>query len=176
MKLFSANPALIKTLPTALGFFLFAFSGNADAYIGPGAGFALVSSFLVLFIAVCLAIFTICSWPIRSVILYLKRRKLKYRHKVKRVVIIGFDGLDPDLCSTYIKQGQLTHLSKLCRVAHVRLEQTRVARPRQDLVDPASGHDVSRQKQGDGSRAALAARHDDLQAFPTCWRCHRRPA
>ena len=38
---------------------------NVWAYIGPGAGFAFLSSFLILFIAFALAIFYILSWPLR---------------------------------------------------------------------------------------------------------------
>ena len=37
----------------------------ADAYIGPGAGFALLSSFLVLFTTIVIAILSILFWPFR---------------------------------------------------------------------------------------------------------------
>ena len=37
----------------------------AQAYIGPGAGFALLSSFLVLFTTIVLALFSLLVWPFR---------------------------------------------------------------------------------------------------------------
>ncbi|MEE8369078.1 MAG: hypothetical protein V3S30_12280, partial [Thermoanaerobaculia bacterium] len=37
----------------------------AAAYIGPGAGFALLSSFLVLFTTIVLAIVALLVWPFR---------------------------------------------------------------------------------------------------------------
>ena len=37
----------------------------ADAYIGPGAGFALLSSFLVLFTTILIAIASLLIWPFR---------------------------------------------------------------------------------------------------------------
>ena len=36
-----------------------------SAYIGPGAGFAFLSSFLVLFLTFFLALFSFLSWPFR---------------------------------------------------------------------------------------------------------------
>ena len=38
----------------------------AHAYIGPGAGFAVLSSFLVVFTTIVLAIASILIWPFRS--------------------------------------------------------------------------------------------------------------
>ncbi|HUM34761.1 MAG TPA: hypothetical protein PKX32_05760, partial [Candidatus Saccharicenans sp.] len=37
----------------------------ASAYIGPGAGFAFLSSFLIFFLTFFLAFFSILSWPFR---------------------------------------------------------------------------------------------------------------
>ena len=38
----------------------------AEAYIGPGAGFALLSSFLVLFTTIVVAILSLLLWPLRA--------------------------------------------------------------------------------------------------------------
>ncbi len=35
-----------------------------EAYIGPGAGFAFISSFFILFITIFLAVLTIFFWPL----------------------------------------------------------------------------------------------------------------
>jgi hypothetical protein len=37
----------------------------AHAYVGPGAGFAFVSSFFILFVTFLLAFLTLLTWPIR---------------------------------------------------------------------------------------------------------------
>jgi hypothetical protein len=39
---------------------------RADAYIGPGAGFAVLSSFLVVFTTILIAIASILIWPFRA--------------------------------------------------------------------------------------------------------------
>lgn len=84
-----------------------------QAYIGPGAGFAFISSFVFLFIAIFIGFISIISWPVRALILFIKKRKIKGNSKVKRVIIIGFDGLDPELCKKYIGEGKLPHIAKL---------------------------------------------------------------
>jgi predicted AlkP superfamily phosphohydrolase/phosphomutase len=103
---------------------LFSEVAMAHAYIGPGAGFAFLSSFVVLFVSVFLVLISIFSWPIRATILFIKRRKIKRDSKVRRMVIIGFDGLDPELCQKYIKQGKLPHMAKLQKNGSFRPLQT----------------------------------------------------
>ncbi len=76
------------------------------AYIGPGAGFAFVSSFFILLITIFLALLTFLFWPIRFFIKSVRRRKpLNTKYDVQRVVIVGLDGMDPDLAAKYIKEG-----------------------------------------------------------------------
>lgn len=86
---------------------------NALAYIGPGAGFALVSSLFTLFISFILAFFSFLTLPVRMVINLLKNRKAFARAKYKRIIILGLDGLDPDLCDKFIKEGKLPNLEHL---------------------------------------------------------------
>lgn len=85
----------------------------AHAYIGPGAGFAFLGSGAVFLLAILMAVSTIILWPIH----YLYRAALgKGRPKnarVKRVVIIGLDGLDPKLTEQLMEKGELPHLSSL---------------------------------------------------------------
>jgi len=95
-----------------------------QAYIGPGAGFAFISSFIFLFIAIFIGFISIISWPVRALILFIKRKKIKGNSKVKRVIIIGFDGLDPDLCKKYIEEGKLPHITKLQKSGCFRPLQT----------------------------------------------------
>jgi predicted AlkP superfamily phosphohydrolase/phosphomutase len=86
---------------------------RAHAYVGPGAGFAVASSFLTFLLASISSLFAIVSWPVRQVFRYLRRRRAIRRSKVKRVVILGFDGMDPQLSERYIQQGKLPNLAQL---------------------------------------------------------------
>ncbi len=88
---------------------------NAEAYIGPGAGFAFLSSFFILFITFVLAIFFILSWPFRLAIkgIFRKGRRIINKDSPKRVIIVGLDGMDPKLTRKYIDEGKLPNFRKL---------------------------------------------------------------
>jgi predicted AlkP superfamily phosphohydrolase/phosphomutase len=87
----------------------------AYAYIGPGAGFAVLSSFFMILAAFFLALVNLVSWPVRYVWRFL-RGKNAYKHaKVKKIVIIGLDGLDHELTTNFMEQGKLPAFSELSR-------------------------------------------------------------
>jgi predicted AlkP superfamily phosphohydrolase/phosphomutase len=92
---------------------LFCFGLPAQAYIGPGAGFAFLSSFLVLFLTFFLAVFSFLSWPFRLLIRMIKGRRTIKGALVDKVVIIGLDGLEPTLTEKFMSEGKLPHLSRL---------------------------------------------------------------
>jgi len=83
------------------------------AYIGPGAGFAFLSSFLVLFLTFILAVFSFLSWPFRFFFRLIRGRKAFEKSRVDQVVIIGLDGLAPELAEKFMAEGKLPHLSRL---------------------------------------------------------------
>lgn len=83
------------------------------AYIGPGAGIALFGSFLAVLIATFSAFLALLLWPIRWAWRSFRGRKARSRAKVRRVVILGLDGLDPDLVEQYLKEGLLPNLAQL---------------------------------------------------------------
>jgi predicted AlkP superfamily phosphohydrolase/phosphomutase len=85
----------------------------AQAYVGPGAGFAFLSSFLTLFLAFLYSLFAFVTWPVRRVYRLIRGWKAYRRAQVKRVVIVGFDGLDPDLVTRYMQEGKLPNFAKL---------------------------------------------------------------
>lgn len=85
----------------------------AYAYIGPGAGFALAGSFLAVFAAFFSALLLAITWPIRLVTRTLFGWKTLRRSRVKRVVILGLDGLDHGLTTKMLAEGQLPHLAAL---------------------------------------------------------------
>ena len=86
---------------------------RAHAYVGPGAGFAVVSSFLTFVVATFSSLFAFFTWPVRQFFRFLRRRRAIRRAKVKRVVILGFDGMDPELADRYMKEGKLPNLAGL---------------------------------------------------------------
>jgi len=105
--------------------FLLGSTETAQAYIGPGAGFAFISSFFILLISILLAIMTILFWPISLVIRSLKIKKRSYaKHDTKRVVIVGLDGLDPGLAKQYMQEGKLPNLSKISNTGTFQKLQT----------------------------------------------------
>ncbi|MFH1279175.1 MAG: alkaline phosphatase family protein [Candidatus Eisenbacteria bacterium] len=85
----------------------------AFAYIGPGAGFAFLSSFMVLFVTFLLAVVSILIWPIRVVIRLLTRAGKLAKTDVDRVIVVGYDGLEPKLARKWMDEGKLPSFKRL---------------------------------------------------------------
>lgn len=83
------------------------------AYAGPGAGFAVLSSFWTLFLAFLYSVYAFFSWPFRQAFRLFRRRKASGKAQVKRAVILGFDGMDPELTERFIQEGRLPNLKRL---------------------------------------------------------------
>lgn len=86
---------------------------TAHAYIGPGAGFTFLSSLLVLFGSFLLALFSLLTWPARALVRAFKGRKALKKAKVKRVIVLGLDGLDAELIEGFMQRGLLPNFRKL---------------------------------------------------------------
>lgn len=86
---------------------------RSHAYAGPGAGFAVLSSFWTLFVAFLYSIYAFLVWPFRQLFRILRRRNAYGKAQVKRAVILGFDGMDPELTERFIAEGRLPNLAKL---------------------------------------------------------------
>jgi len=91
---------------------LLAAAAPADAYIGPGAGFALFSSFFVFVTTIVIALLSLLFWPFRK-LWRLLRRTRRGRPLIKRLVILGFDGQDPRLTDRYMQEGKLPNFRRL---------------------------------------------------------------
>ncbi len=87
--------------------------GQAQAYIGPGAGFALAGSFFAVFAAVFSALLTFITWPVRLVTRTLFGWRAMARSRFKRVVILGLDGMDHELTEKMMEEGKLPNFSAL---------------------------------------------------------------
>src|SRR5215470_13067094 len=85
----------------------------SHAYAGPGAGFAVLSSFWTLFIAFLYSAYAFLTWPLRHLLRLLRRRKSSGKAEIKHAVILGFDGMDPELAEQFIGEGRLPSLTKL---------------------------------------------------------------
>jgi len=85
----------------------------AQAYLGPGAGFTIVSTFFVLFAAIASAFVVLLTWPFRWVLKKIFRPKRAGVAKARRVVIVGLDGQDPELTEKWMNEGLLPNFSRL---------------------------------------------------------------
>jgi len=83
------------------------------AYIGPGAGFAIAGSFLVMFTAILSALFVFLTWPIRYLIRKIRFRRVFALSRVKKVVVLGLDGMDYKLTKKWLDEGKLPNFAKL---------------------------------------------------------------
>ncbi len=106
------TPRMLKRLRVLALLFAFA-SVPLAAYIGPGAGFAFLSSFLVLFVTFFLAVFSFLSWPFRFLWRAIRGRKAYKASRVNKIVILGLDGMEPTLADKYMAEDKLPNLSKL---------------------------------------------------------------
>ena len=97
----------------AAGVVVLALVTPAQAYIGPGAGFAVLSSALVIVVAMASAVLMLFTWPIRWCLRAYKGRRARTRARVRRVVIIGLDGMEPRLVEQYMADGRMPNLSRL---------------------------------------------------------------
>jgi hypothetical protein len=93
----------------------------ASAYIGPGAGFALVSSFFVFFVTLLSALASLLLFPLRLLLRTLRPRRSRL---ARRVVVIGFDGQDPRITEQLMAQGRLPAFSALAAQGSYRQLQT----------------------------------------------------
>ena len=99
------------TLVLLIAFVLF--PAAAHAYAGPGAGFAVLSSFWAIFVAFLYSLYALIAWPIRQLFRFLRRRNAYGNAVFEQAVILGFDGMDPDLAERFMNEGRLPNLAKL---------------------------------------------------------------
>ncbi len=92
---------------------VYALASPAEAYIGPGAGFAIASSFLTVLATMALALLGLMLWPINWLIRSIRGRRAFAKARIKRLVILGLDGLEPSLVDRFMGEGKLPNLAKL---------------------------------------------------------------
>jgi predicted AlkP superfamily phosphohydrolase/phosphomutase len=99
-------------------------SAPAEAYIGPGAGFAVLSSFFVIFTTFVIAIVSIVVWPFLA-LWRVVRGQTPPRSRIGRLIVVGLDGQDPKLTDRFMRDGDLPNFAKLAdQGSYVRLRTT----------------------------------------------------
>ena len=88
---------------------------KAQAYIGPGAGFAVAGSLLAIFSATLSAVLALFTWPVRFVIRAIRGRRAFARSRIKKFVVLGLDGMDYALTKEFLDEGKLPNLANLRR-------------------------------------------------------------
>jgi predicted AlkP superfamily phosphohydrolase/phosphomutase len=96
----------------------------AQAYIGPGAGIAFAGSALVIVSTIFIAFGTILLFPLRLLWRAIVTGNPFKRARVKRVVILGLDGMDPGLATRLMQEGKLPHFARLAERGVFRPLQT----------------------------------------------------
>lgn len=82
-------------------------------YIGPSVGFTVVGSVFLLLTAFGLLVLSILTWPFRLIGQMIRRFRHHIVGKVRRVVVVGLDGLDPQRTRRLMDEGRLPNLQSL---------------------------------------------------------------
>lgn len=83
------------------------------AYVGPGAGFAFVGSLFSLLVAFLAGAAAFLVFPFRLAWRALRGAQGYRRAKIRKLIFLGLDGLEPDLVEKYLDEGKLPNLAKL---------------------------------------------------------------
>ena len=97
-------PALAAVLLAAL---------PLEAYVGPGAGFAFVGSLLSLLAAFVAGTVAFVVLPFRMAWRAMRGAQGYRKAKIRKLVFLGLDGLEPDLVEKYIAEDKLPNLAAL---------------------------------------------------------------
>ena len=84
-----------------------------EAYVGPGAGFAFVGSLFSLLAAFAAGAAAILVLPFRFAWRFVRGQQGFRKAKIRKLIFLGLDGLEPDLVDRYLKEGKLPNLAAL---------------------------------------------------------------
>ncbi len=84
-----------------------------EAYVGPGAGFAFVGSLFSLLAAFVAGALAFLVLPFRMAWRALRGAQGYRKAKIRKLIFLGLDGLEPDLVEKYLAQGKLPNLAAL---------------------------------------------------------------
>ena len=108
-------PALLRLLMLLC----VATAGPVSAYVGPGAGLAVVGTAWIAVILV-LALATVAVFPVYGLYTWVRQLHRRSQARTRRVVVIGLDGLDPGLAEQWMTSGDLPNLRRLAHTGGFR--------------------------------------------------------
>ena len=108
-----ASPLLPSALRLSLGIFSLLFPSFLGAYVGPGAGFAFLGSFFLVFLAFFFALFNLITLPFRALVRRVRRLRRRSKSRFRRVILLGFDGMDYTLTEGMMDRGELPNFDRL---------------------------------------------------------------
>ena len=83
------------------------------AYIGPGAGFAFLGSFLSLLLSLAASFVSLLLWPFRMLWGMLRRGRGMRNAGVRKLIFLGLGGLDAEFTEKLMAEGKLPNLMRL---------------------------------------------------------------
>jgi predicted AlkP superfamily phosphohydrolase/phosphomutase len=89
------------------------FPAVAEAYVGPGAGIAIATTALAIVVSAVVIVFGLLLWPVRFLWRLATRRRPPKGSAIRRAVVVGLDGLDPEIVRRLMREGQLPNLERL---------------------------------------------------------------
>ena len=84
-----------------------------EAYVGPGAGFAFVGSLFSLLAAFLAGALAFLALPFRMAWRAARGAQGYRKARVRKIIFLGLDGLEPDLVEKYLEEGKLPNLAAL---------------------------------------------------------------
>ena len=84
-----------------------------EAYVGPGAGFAFVGSLFSLLAAFAAGAFALLVLPFRMAWRAVRGAQGYRKARIRKLIFLGLDGLEPDLVEKYLAEGRLPNLELL---------------------------------------------------------------
>ncbi len=90
-----------------------AFPSASQAYIGPGAGFAVGTTVVAFFVALISGLTAFFLWPIRWLVRSIRGRRAHAKARIKRFVVLGLDGMEPSLAEKFMAEGKMPNLARL---------------------------------------------------------------
>lgn len=94
------------------------------AYIGPGAGFAFLGSFLAILVSVFLSVTSLLIWPFRVLWRFLTGLGSRRKARIRKLIFLGLDGLDPGVTEQFMAAGKLPNFSRLMQQGSFRRLRT----------------------------------------------------
>ena len=91
------------------------FCSTAHAYVGPGAGIAFATTAFSLVFSLILAVLGILFYPFRMLWRLARRKRAPRPPRIRRAVLVGLDGFDPELAKRFMDEGKLPNMARLAK-------------------------------------------------------------